>query len=216
MDATLPTSPLSFPLNREHHKTLTFHATKQQPTTNSCPPPSSRPLSRPSLVSAIALSLFLSTLPFAVRRRSSPHATNPQNNIKPQKTAIKCPETLAVLAKLVYNTAVMPKEAKYRRVKLGNATVAKTVGASADALKALELLGWRPASVEEGAGAELELPEGVTLTMVQHRLVIAASDALASASLRRTWDKPASANSSGGNLAALAGQQAQQQAQQQP
>jgi hypothetical protein len=150
------------------------------------------------------------------RRRPLAHRTK---STPPKKTAIKCPETLAVLAKLVYNTAVMPKEAKYRKVKLGNATIAKTVGANADALRALELLGWRPCapaagadgSAADGSAAELELPEGTTLTMAQHRLVIAAADALASASLRRTYDKPSSASSSQGNLAALAPAPPQQQ-----
>lgn len=154
------------------------------------------------------------------RRAARSPTRNPQPNQK--NTAIKCPETLAVLAKLVYNTAVLPKEAKYRKIKLANATVAKTVGAHPDALRALELLGWRPsaaAAPADGSAPELELPEGTTLTMVQHRLVIAAADALASSSLRRNYDKPSSASSSQGNLAALAPppQAQQQQApQQQP
>lgn len=130
--------------------------------------------------------------------------------------AIKCPDTLAVLGKLVYNTAVAPKDPKYRRVKLGNAKIAATVGSQPDALRALELLGWvaaappSPPSSEGGAGSpagDLELPEGVTLTMAQHRLVLAAQDALASASLRRSYAPSSvgagSTHSSAGNLAAL-------------
>jgi hypothetical protein len=141
---------------------------------------------------------------------------SPQNQTT---TAIKCADTLNVLGKLVYNTAVAPKDPKFRRVKLGNAKIAATVGAQPGALQALELLGWRPAGAAEGQqAADLELPEATTLTMAQHRLVLAAQDALASASLRRAYAPSgngagggASAHSSAGNLVAL-----QQQPQPQP
>jgi hypothetical protein len=112
---------------------------------------------------------------------------------------------LAVLGKLVYNTAVAPKDPKYRRVKLSNAKINATIGSQPDALKALELFGWKAAA--DSAEGDLELPETVTLTMAQHRLVLAAQDALASASLRRSYAPSAagsaSAHSSAGNLAAL-------------
>jgi hypothetical protein len=99
-------------------------------------------------------------------------------------------------------------------------------------LKALELFGWRPVDAAAAAATEpsetsggsgggaatagdLELPESVTLTMAQHRTILAAQDALASASLRRNFNAPGAAgsgagsrNSSAGNLAAL--QQPQQ------
>lgn len=136
---------------------------------------------------------------------------SPSKTTTTNKTAIKCAETLAVLGKLVYNTAVAPKDPKFRRVKLSNAKIAATVGSQPEALRALELLGWTKAEEgAEGAAADLDLPEAVILTMAQHRLVLAAQDALASASLRRNFGPAApsaagsaSAHSSAGNLAAL-------------
>ena len=41
--------------------------------------------------------------------------------------AVPGAESLQILEKLLYNVAVMPKEAKYRRIKLSNAKITATI-----------------------------------------------------------------------------------------
>lgn len=90
--------------------------------------------------------------------------------------AIKSLDCLDILGKLLYNCAVTPREAKFRRIKLNNQRIADTLGAHPPALEALTALGWVP---DPAAPQELVVQEGLFFTMKEVRLVEAAKEKLA-------------------------------------
>lgn len=55
---------------------------------------------------------------------------------------VKSVEALEVLEKLLYNIVVAPKEEKYRRIKLTNDKINRTIVQSEGALDALQALSW--------------------------------------------------------------------------
>lgn len=77
-------------------------------------------------------------------------------------------DSLVILEKLTYNTAVQPKEAKFRRIKLQNPKIKAAVVNVEDALAALLLMGWER-ETNEADGEVLLLPDRKTLTMQQVR-----------------------------------------------
>ncbi len=90
--------------------------------------------------------------------------------------AVTSAEALATLEKILYNVAVAPAEAKFRRLKLGNARVKATVEA-AGVREALALVGWE-ACLDAADGPLLVLPKrGVDMATV--RAVQAAAKELA-------------------------------------
>jgi hypothetical protein len=77
-------------------------------------------------------------------------------------------ETLSILEKLIYNCVVMPKEAKYRRIKLSNPKIKAGVADVPSARLALQLMGW--VSVQDDVDGDiLVLPEKQSLSMAQVR-----------------------------------------------
>lgn len=83
-------------------------------------------------------------------------------------------EALETAALLCKNAALCPKEAKYRRVRLANGRVARTIGATAGAVEAMLALGWERRTEATAAGTEeavLVLPEGAKVTMEQVRAI---------------------------------------------
>lgn len=77
-------------------------------------------------------------------------------------------ETLQILEKLTYNCVVMPKEIKYRRIKLSNPKIKAAVANVPAALQALQLMGWE-AVPNDADGDILVLPEKQSVTMAQVR-----------------------------------------------
>lgn len=78
-------------------------------------------------------------------------------------------ESLEVLEKLTYNVCVMPSEDKYRRIKLGNAKIKRTVADVPEALSFLmEHVGWERCQ-DEVDGEVLILPGKIVMTMNQVR-----------------------------------------------
>lgn len=77
-------------------------------------------------------------------------------------------DSLQILEKLTYNTAVQPKEAKFRKVKLQNPKIKASIADVDAALDVLRLLGWQH-SEDEADGEVLILPEKTHLTMQQVR-----------------------------------------------
>lgn len=77
-------------------------------------------------------------------------------------------ETLQILEKLTYNCVVMPKEIKYRRIKLSNPKIKAAVANVPAALQALQLMGWG-AVPNDADGDILVLPEMQSVTMAQVR-----------------------------------------------
>ncbi|KAG2422910.1 hypothetical protein HXX76_015736 [Chlamydomonas incerta] len=91
--------------------------------------------------------------------------------------AIKSLETVEMIHKLVYNTAVQPKDEKFRKVRLGNPKIQAVLGEVPGAIDAMVALGW---ALEEAEGEQfLVVPAGKFLGMQQVRIVEAARDKLA-------------------------------------
>ncbi|PNW87287.1 hypothetical protein CHLRE_02g116650v5 [Chlamydomonas reinhardtii] len=90
--------------------------------------------------------------------------------------AIKSLETVEMIHKLVYNTAVQPKEEKFRKVRLGNPKIQAVLGEVPGAIDAMVALGW---ALEDAEGEQfLVVPAGKFLGMQQVRIVEAARDKL--------------------------------------
>ena len=86
-------------------------------------------------------------------------------------------ESLQILEKLSYNCAVMPKQDKYRRIKLGNAKIKASIGDVQAAQDALAVMGWEKVQ-DETDGEVLVLPEAKTTTMAEVRDIQAAQKEL--------------------------------------
>jgi UBX domain-containing protein 6 len=84
--------------------------------------------------------------------------------------------SLEILEKLLYNIAVSPKEAKYRRIKLSNPKIKASIAEVPEARKYLTLLGWELIA-EEGVEF-LILPEKKAITMAQVRDIQTAQQEL--------------------------------------
>ena len=89
-------------------------------------------------------------------------------------SAVDNPASLEILEKLLYNVAVMPSEAKYRRVKLSNPKIKATIADMASAKAVLAVLAWEEETSEEDNEAYLVLPPKKNITMAQVRDVIEA------------------------------------------
>ncbi|KAG2452929.1 hypothetical protein HYH02_002268 [Chlamydomonas schloesseri] len=91
--------------------------------------------------------------------------------------AVKSLETVEMIHKLVYNTAVQPKEEKFRKVRLGNPKIQAVLAEVPGAIDAMLALGW---ALEDAEGEQfLVVPAGKFLGMQQVRIVEAARDKLA-------------------------------------
>eukprot|EP00891_Asterochloris_glomerata_P002534 jgi/Astpho2/2534/Aster-04248 len=88
--------------------------------------------------------------------------------------SINSEESLNVLSKLLRNTAVSPTEAKYRKIRLSNPTIARCIRDEEGAVETLQMMGW----VLEEDGEILTLPEGTVVTMKEVRAVEDAKDRL--------------------------------------
>jgi hypothetical protein len=75
--------------------------------------------------------------------------------------------SLEILEKLLYNIAVMPKEEKYRRIKLSNPKIKANIADIPEARNFLTLLGWE--LIEEEGVEFLTLPAKKGITMAQVR-----------------------------------------------
>ena len=75
--------------------------------------------------------------------------------------------SLEILEKLLYNIAVMPKEEKYRRIKLSNPKIKANIADIPEARNFLSLLGWE--LIEEEGVEFLTLPAKKGITMAQVR-----------------------------------------------
>ena len=84
-------------------------------------------------------------------------------------SAIGTIEALEILEKLIYNTAIQPKETKFRKIKLSNAKIASTIGTEPSALEALKLMGWEISQEAEEDHPFLTLPPKKNLTMADVR-----------------------------------------------
>jgi len=71
--------------------------------------------------------------------------------------------SLEILERLLYNIAVMPKEEKYRRIKLSNPKIKANITDIPEARKYLTLLGW--ALIDEEGVEFLTLPAKISITM---------------------------------------------------
>ncbi|MEW5304809.1 MAG: hypothetical protein WDW36_007393 [Sanguina aurantia] len=102
----------------------------------------------------------------------------PPGQLTPQETAVcavKSSEAIEIIAKLVYNCAVTPKEDKFRRIKLSNPKIQSAVVGAEGAVDALLAMGW---AVDETDADFLALPAGVFLSMKEVRVVESAKEKL--------------------------------------
>lgn len=89
-------------------------------------------------------------------------------------------ESLEVLEKLSYNVCVMPTEEKYRKIKLTNPKIKRSVADVPEALAVLiEQLGWEK-SKDDADESVLVLPRKVCMTMNQVRDIQTAQHELKS------------------------------------
>ncbi|PNH08635.1 hypothetical protein TSOC_004788 [Tetrabaena socialis] len=92
--------------------------------------------------------------------------------------AVKSLEAVEMIHKLVYNSAVSPKEEKFRKVRLSNPKVKAVLGDAEGALEAMTALGW---ATEEAEGESwMVVPAGKYMSMQQVRIVEAVRDKLRS------------------------------------
>lgn len=85
--------------------------------------------------------------------------------------------SLEILEKLLYNIAVMPAEAKYRRIKLSNPKIKANITDVPEARNFLTLLNWELV-VEEDGEEFLTLPTSKNITMAHVRDVQTAQQEL--------------------------------------
>ncbi|GAB4815029.1 hypothetical protein N2152v2_002075 [Parachlorella kessleri] len=88
---------------------------------------------------------------------------------------VKSVESLEVMHKLHYNTAIQPGEDKFRKVKLTNGKIKAALVDVAGALDAMKLLGWEEATDETGEPV-LMLPKGRNITMAEVRTIQEAQE----------------------------------------
>ena len=98
----------------------------------------------------------------------------------PKPTAVQAalwkvqdPAALELIAKLLRNAAVNPKEEKFRQIRLSNPKIQSLFGKENGALEALLTLGWEKSKDEEDKAV---IPEGRTFSMAEVRYIL--SDAV--------------------------------------
>lgn len=86
-------------------------------------------------------------------------------------SAIGTIEALEILERLIYNTAIQPKDSKFRKIKLSNTKIASTIGMEPSAQEALRLMGWELSQEEEDGQPFFTLPAKKNLTMADVRQI---------------------------------------------
>lgn len=84
--------------------------------------------------------------------------------------------SLEILEKLLYNIAVLPTEAKYRRIKLSNPKIKANIADIPEARQVLTLLGWD--LIDEEGEEFLTLPANKNITMAHVRDIQTAQQEL--------------------------------------